>query len=54
MIWEEITVFSLFLGELNKEIEAGLLSSSRFLAQSVTFDHSLDATTAQLFIFQWS
>lgn len=31
-------MFSLFLGELNKEIEVGLLSSSRFLAQFVTFD----------------
>lgn len=38
VIWEEITIFSLFLGELNKQIEVVLLSSGGLLAQSVTFD----------------
>lgn len=37
MIWEEITILSLFLGGLNKQIEV-VFAELRFLAQSDTLD----------------
>lgn len=53
MIWEEITKFSLFLGDLNKQIELVLLSSGRFLAQSTTFGSKSWCHHSSTVFFSW-